>query len=158
MEQNHKLALAKGPPLLEPSRYRRLVGRLIYLTITRPELTYSVHILSQFMQTPLQDHWDVVIWVLRYLKSSPSQGIILPWHNYLHLVGYCDSDWASCPITRKSISCYLMKLDIAQISWKTKKQATVSRSLSEVEYRAMAHATSEILWLHNLLVTLQAPC
>lgn len=56
MEQNHKLALAKGPPLLEPSRYRRLVGWLIYLTITRPELTYLIHILSQFMQTPLQDH------------------------------------------------------------------------------------------------------
>lgn len=61
MEHNHKLALAKGPRLLEPSRYMRLVGCLIYLTITRPELTYSVHILSQFMQSPLQDHWDVVI-------------------------------------------------------------------------------------------------
>lgn len=58
MEQNHKLSLAKGPPLLELSRYMRLVGCLIYLTITRPKLTYSVHILSQFMQTSLQYHWD----------------------------------------------------------------------------------------------------
>lgn len=78
MEQKHKLFFAKEPPLLEPSRYRRLVERLIYLTITMSELTCSVHIITQFMQTPIQGHWDAAMRVLRYLKSSPGQGIILP--------------------------------------------------------------------------------
>ncbi|GAU27524.1 hypothetical protein TSUD_147180 [Trifolium subterraneum] len=121
MEQNHRLALATGPPFSDPSRYRRLVGRLIYLTITRPEITYSVHILSQFMQEPLQAHWEAAMRVLRYLKSSPGQGIILPKENNLELVGFCDSDWAACPLTRRSISGYLMKLGEAPVSWKTKK-------------------------------------
>lgn len=121
MEQYHKLVLAKGPSLLEASRYMRLVGRLIYLTITRLELTYSIHILSQFMQTPLQDHWDAATRVLRYLKFSPGQRIILPPYTNLQLVGYYDSDWASCPITRNSISGYLMKLGSAPISWKINK-------------------------------------
>lgn len=126
MEQNHRLALAEDSPYSDPSQYRRLVGRLIYLTITRPEITYSVHILSQFMQAPKQEHWNAAMRVLRYLKSSPGQGIILPKDNDLHLVGYCDSDWASCPLTRRSVSGYLMKLRSAPISWKTKKQTIVS--------------------------------
>lgn len=83
MEANHKLALANGPPYSDPLKYRRRIARLIYLTITRSELTYSVHVLSQFMQTPLQDHWDEAMRVLRYLKYSPGQGIVLPKNNDL---------------------------------------------------------------------------
>lgn len=155
MEQNQKLALDTGQLFSNPPRYRRLVGRLIYLTITRPEITYSVHILSQFMQAPRQAHWDAAMHVLRYLKSSPGQGIILPKDNDLQLVGYCDSDWASCPLTRRSTTGYLMKLGSAPISWKTKKQTTVSKSSSEAEYRAMNQAVSEIIWLRSLLSSLQ---
>lgn len=75
MEQQHRLSSEKGEPLADPNQYRRLVGRLIYLTITRPELCYSVHILSQFMQEPLQPHWDAAIRVLRNIKRNPGQGI-----------------------------------------------------------------------------------
>jgi len=137
MEHNQKVVLDKGPTCSDPSRYRRLIGRLIYLTITRPEITYSVHILSQFMQSPQQTHWDAAMRVLRYLKSSPGQGIILPKENDLQLVAYCDSDWVSCPLTRRSTSGYLMKLGSAPVYWKTKKQSTVSNSSSEAEHRAM---------------------
>lgn len=158
LEQNHKLALDPRPLYSDPSRYRSLVGRLIYLTITRPEITYSVHILSQFMQAPRQGHWDAIILVLKYLKFSPGQGIVLPKDNNLELTAYCDSDWASCPLTRKSVTGYLMKLGSAPISWKTKRQTTVSRSSSEAEYRALAHATSEVLWLRSLLKHLQVTC
>lgn len=154
-EQNQKLELDSSELYSDPSQYRRLVGRLIYLTITRPDLTFYIHILSQFMQAPRQGHWEAAIRVLRYLKSSPGKGIILPKANDLKLTAYCDSDYASCPLTRRSVSGYLMKLGTAPISWKTKKQTTVSRSSSEAEYRAMAHATSEILWLRNLLEHLQ---
>lgn len=110
------------------------------------------------MQAPRQGHWDAALRVLRYLKSSPGQGIVLPKDNDLQLTAYCDSDWASCPLTRRSITGYLMKLGTAPISWKTKKQTTVSRSSSEAEYRAMAYATSEIIWLRSLLKCLQVNC
>lgn len=158
LEQNHKLALGQQELYSNLSQYRRLVGRLIYLTITRLEFTYSVHVLSQFMQAPRQGHWNAAMKVLRYLKSSPGQGIILPKDNNLKLTAYCDLDWAACPLTRRSISGYLMKLGTTPISWKTKKQVTVSRSSSEAEYRALAHATSEVLWLQNLLKCLQVEC
>lgn len=159
MEQNHKLALDDSPPHSKPSQYRRLVGRVIYLTMTRPEITYSVHILSQFiMQEPRQGHWDAAMRLLRYLKSSPGQGILLPRDNNLKLVAYSDSDWASCPITRKFVTGYLTKLGTTPISWKTKKQTTVSRSSNEAEYRAMVHATSEVIWLRGLLKCLGVQC
>ena len=99
MEVNHKLTSAKGPVLKRPEEYRRLVGRLIYLSITRPELSYIVHILSQFMQTPLLPHWEAALRVVRYLKGCPAQGILLPSNNDITLTAYCDSDWGACPIS-----------------------------------------------------------
>ncbi|XP_021748580.1 uncharacterized protein LOC110714381 [Chenopodium quinoa] len=77
MEQNHRLAHAKGPLLTDLGAYRRLVGRLVYLGVTRPDLTYSVHVLSQFMKAPQQEHWDAALRVVRYLKCTPSQGLLL---------------------------------------------------------------------------------
>lgn len=73
MEQRHRLSEEAGKPLTDPLQYRRLVGRLLYLTITRPYITYVVHILSQFMQSPKQDHWIHAIKVLQYLKSNPAK-------------------------------------------------------------------------------------
>lgn len=76
-DQHHKLALAAGTLLEDPEPYRRLVGRLIYLSVTRPDLAYSVHILSQFMQEPRIEHWEAALRVVRYLKKNPGQGILL---------------------------------------------------------------------------------
>ncbi|KAI4331677.1 hypothetical protein MLD38_029838 [Melastoma candidum] len=153
IEQCHQPQVSSSPLLADPVRYRRLVGRLIYLTITRPELSYSFHVLAQFMQAPRQDHWDAAIRVLRYLKSSPGQGLLLEPQS-LDLAAYCDSDWASCPITRRSVTGYFITLCGCPVSWKTKKQNTVSRSSAEAEYRSMAAAVSEILWLRGLLASL----
>ncbi|XP_020272445.1 uncharacterized protein LOC109847624 [Asparagus officinalis] len=154
IEENHHLALSLEPIFSEPTRYRRLVGKLIYLTLTRPELNYSVHILAQFMQNPSQAHWDAVMRVLRYLKGNPGQGIYLRANASMTLEAYCDADWASCPISRRSLTAYFVFLGGSPISWKTKKQDTVSRSSAEAEYRAMASATSEIIWLKGLLRSL----
>ena len=116
MEQHLKLSATDGTPLDDPSVYRRLIGRLIYLTITRPDITYSVHILSQFMHKPLQPHYLAALRLLRYLKGTPGQGILLPSTGSLHLTGYCDSDWASCPMTRRSTSGYCTMLGSSPIS------------------------------------------
>jgi len=154
MEENHKLALAQGPLLPDPTRYRRLIGRLIYLTITRPDLTYAVHILSQFMQAPREDHIEAARRVLRYLKGTAGQGILLRAATDLHLVGFCDSDWRACPLSRKSLTGYFITLGGSPVSWRSKKQATVSRSSAEAEYRAMAFATSELIWIRSFLASL----
>ncbi|KAJ1704540.1 hypothetical protein LUZ63_004319 [Rhynchospora breviuscula] len=154
LEQNHKLAESIGEKVKDPERYRRLVGRLIYLTITRPELSYSVHTLAQFMHEPLEAHYDAALRVIRYLKGNPGQGVLLRADSKLQLNGYCDSDWASCPTTRRSLTGYFVLLGGSPVSWKTKKQPTVSRSSAEAEYRSMANATCELLWLKSFLKSL----
>ena len=151
MEQNHKLLSDNGPFHKNPARFRRYVGRLVYLTITRPELSYAVHVLSQVMHKPREAHWDAVVRVLKYLKGSPGQGIMLKAVSDLHIRAFCDADWASCPLSRRSLSSYIVLLGDSPVSWKTKKQDTVSHSSAEAEYRAMAAALRELKWLKRLL-------
>lgn len=85
IEQNHHLAKSNSPLMTSADKYRWLVGRLIYLTITRPELSYCVHVLAQFMQKPRADHWKAALRVVRYLKVNPGQGIFLDARSDLRL-------------------------------------------------------------------------
>ena len=101
---------------MDPESYRRLVSRLIYLTITRPDLAYCVHILSQFMQEPRLEHWEATLRVVSYLKGTPGQGILLRAYSDLTLQGWCDSDWAACPVTRRSLISWLVFLGQSPIS------------------------------------------
>lgn len=132
---------------VDAGQYRQLVGRLLYLQATRPDITYAVNILSQFVADPRCNHMEVANSVLRYLKGTPGQGILLPRVGEPVLTAFCDSDWLGCPFTRSSRTGYLLMLGGAPISWKTKKQSVVSRSFAEAEYRAMASTVSEILWV-----------
>nr|AWW15216.1 putative polyprotein [Leavenworthia alabamica] len=154
LEQNHKLAVSESALLSDPLPYRRLLGRLIYLGVTRPDLAFSVHVLAQFMQRPRLDHWFAALRVVRYLKSDPGQGILLQSTSNFQITGWCDSDWGSCPITRRSVTGYFVQFGDSPISWKTKKQKTVSRSSAEAEYRAIAALVQELIWLKRMLLTL----
>lgn len=154
IEQNHQLGKSKALLLLNPHKYRRLVGRLIYLSATRPDLAYAIHTLSQFMQSPTQEHWDAGLRVVKYLKGSPGAGVFLKADSSLQLMAWCDSDWAGCPLTRRSLSGWLVQLGDSPISWRSKKQDVVSRSSAEAEYRAMVEALCELKWIKNVLFTM----
>ncbi|CAM8929397.1 unnamed protein product [Rhodiola kirilowii] len=151
----HQPSLSDAPPLDDPMEYRKLVGKLIYLTITRPDLAHAVHILSQFMNTPTAAHLKATHRLLRYIKNAPAQGFFFSASSQLNLFVYYDVDWVACPITRRSVTGFCTLLRKSLISWKTKKQAIVSRSSAESEYRAMSAASSEILWLIRLFADMK---
>ncbi|XP_019172663.1 PREDICTED: uncharacterized protein LOC109168063 [Ipomoea nil] len=144
-----------GLPLLDPNSYRRLIGRLIYLTATRPDITFAVHHLSQFVSSPTDKHMTVAYRILRYIKGSPGQGLSYPANNKLKLQSFSDSDWASCSESSKSVTGLCAFLGSSLISWHSKKEAIVSKSSSEAEYRALAMTTCELQWLNSLLQDLQ---
>nr|KYP62218.1 hypothetical protein KK1_016743 [Cajanus cajan] len=154
MEQNIKLS-DEGELLKDPSIYRRFVGRLINLTITRPDITYAVHVLSRFMHAPCKSHLKAAMHVLRYLKNNPGQGLFFPSQNDLSLRAFCDSDWGGCPVSRKSTTGYCVFLGSSLISWRTKRQKTISLSSAEAEYRALAGTCCELTWLRSLLKDLR---
>ncbi|RVW65310.1 Retrovirus-related Pol polyprotein from transposon RE1 [Vitis vinifera] len=140
-----------GEPLGDPGRYRRLVGKLNYLTITRPDISFPVSVVSQFLQSPCDSHWDAVIRIPRYIKSTPGQGVLYENRGHTQVVGYTYADWAGSPTDRRSTSRYCVFIGGNLISWKSKKQDVVVRSSVEAEYRAMALATCELIWLRHLL-------
>ncbi|XP_019418429.1 PREDICTED: uncharacterized protein LOC109329216 [Lupinus angustifolius] len=139
----------------DPSAYRRLIGRLIYPTNTRSNISFAIQQLAQFMASPTHTHHTASLRVLRYLKGSPGLGLFFPTKSYVQVKAYSDSDWASCPDTRRSISGYCIYLGDSLISWKSKTQKIVSRSSCEVEYRAMVVATCVITWITYILEDLQ---
>ncbi|XP_021621510.1 uncharacterized mitochondrial protein AtMg00810-like [Manihot esculenta] len=151
------LSLDIGDILPDPHLYRRLIGRLLYVNLTWPDLSYAVQHLSQFMHQPRKPHWEAAMHVLRYLKGTIHQGLCFPVTATMPLTAYCDSDWASCPFSRKSLTRLCIFFSSSLVSWKTKKQPTVSKSSAEAEYRAMASIVCELLWISYILQDLQVP-
>ncbi|KAM1069409.1 hypothetical protein ACFX13_001358 [Malus domestica] len=144
----------EGQSLPNISYYQRLVGKLIYLTITRPDITYAVSIVSQFMHSPTMEHFNLVKRILRYLKGSVGRGIIMKKNANTQITGYCDADWAGNSIDRKSTTGFCTFVGGNLVSWKSKKQTVVARSSAEAEYRAMASTACELIWLKGLLCDL----
>ncbi|CAL1370826.1 unnamed protein product [Linum trigynum] len=145
------LSAEDGVPLDDGDEYRHLLGQLQYLTTTRPDIAFPVQQLSQFQSNPASTHLHALHRVLRYLKGSLGQGLWFSSTSDLTIRGYSDTDWATCPDTRRSVTGYCTFLGISLITWKSKKQTIVSRSSSEAEYRALPQLCCEVQWMKGLM-------
>ncbi|KAL0550151.1 hypothetical protein IC582_014653 [Cucumis melo] len=157
LDPNVHLTPYDGVPLEDVNLYRQLADSLIYLTVTRPDIAYVVHIVSQFMAAPRTIHFTVVLHIIRYVKGTLGHGLQFSSQSSLVLSGYSDADWAGDPTDRHSTTSYCFYLGDSLISWRSKKQSVVSRSSTESEYRALADATAELLWLRWLLADMGVP-
>ena len=125
MEQHLKLFKDEGDLIDDPSQYRRLIGRLMYLTLTIPDICYAVNRLSPFLNKPRQPHMVAALRILQYIKDTPGQGLFFSAKSNFQLKAFCDADWAGCPNTRISLTGYYVFLGENLISWRSKKQSVV---------------------------------
>ncbi|KAK2974430.1 hypothetical protein RJ640_011327 [Escallonia rubra] len=155
IEPNHRLAeFMEGEPT-DKGMYQRLVGKLIYLSHTRPDIAYAVSVVSQFMQNPKDVHLHAVYQILQYLKGSPGRGILFRKGTNMELEAYTDADYAGSLTDRRSTSGYCTFLGGNLVTWRSKKQPIVARSSSEAEFRSMAQGICELLWLKIILKDLK---
>ncbi|XP_037496000.1 secreted RxLR effector protein 161-like [Jatropha curcas] len=132
------LSKTMGTLLSSVNEYRQIVGALQYITLTRPDITFSFNKLAQFMHCATTEHWHACKCLLRYLRQTSSHGLLLQRDSSFVLHCYSDSDWAGCPNDRRSTGGYLIYLGTNLVSWSSKKQPTVARSSTESEYKALA--------------------
>ncbi|KAI3680197.1 hypothetical protein L2E82_50582 [Cichorium intybus] len=152
----HETFTTDGTLFHDATLYRSLVGALQYLTITRPDISYSVNQASQHLHAPTDAHFQSVKRILRYVKGTITFGLTFRQPQTQTILGYSDADWARCLETRRSTYGYSIFLGGNLVSWSAKKQPTVSRSSCESEYRAMANTAAEIVWVTHLLRELHA--
>jgi len=148
------ISLHSGTRLSDPSSYRTVVGSLQYLSLTRPDISFAVNKLSQFMHQPTTAHWDLVKRLLRYLCGTLNEGVIIHRNSPVTLHAYSDADWAGNKDDFSSTSAYIVYLGRNPISWSSKKQTTIARSSTEAEYRSVAATAAELNWVCFLLTDL----
>ncbi|WZZ44848.1 hypothetical protein YC2023_041107 [Brassica napus] len=135
--------------------YRRMVGKLIYLTITRPDICFAVNQVSQHMQVPKVHHWKMVDRILRYLSGSPGQRVWMGCNGSTEVVGSCDADWTGDRVDRRSTTGYCTFIGGNLVTWKSKKQKVISSSSAEAKYRTMLKLTNELVWIKGILKHLE---
>jgi len=132
-------------PFDDPDKYKRLVGKLNYLTVTLPDIAFAVSVVSQFMSSPTIKHWEALAQILCYLKGAPGLGILYSNHDHTRVECFADVDYAGSKIDRRSTTGYCVFVGRKLVSWRSKKKSVVSRSIAESEYRAMSQSTCEIM-------------
>ncbi|KAK1434088.1 hypothetical protein QVD17_11006 [Tagetes erecta] len=168
MSTSNPLSLHDSPAFSDPVKYRQMVGALQYVTLSRPDVSFAVNKVCQFMHAPTENHWSAVKRILRYLLGTSNHGLLIKrasgstlhaftdahWQD---IQAYSDADWAGCPDDRRSTGGFAIYLGSNLISWTARKQRTVSRSSTESEYKALADTVAELTWLQALLRELGIP-
>jgi hypothetical protein len=139
--------------LSDPTPYRSLVGALQYATFTKPDITFAVNRVCQFMHKPSPAHFVAAKRILRYLKGTLDRGLLFQPSPFA-LTAFTDADWAGEPFDRRSTSGIIFFLGNNPITWLTKKQHTVSRSSTEAEYCSLASGAAELAWIRQVLCDL----
>ncbi|KAJ9552883.1 hypothetical protein OSB04_016928 [Centaurea solstitialis] len=141
---------SKGKPV-DVTLYRGMIGSLLYLTASRPDIMYSTCLCARYQAEPKESHLTAVKRIFRYLKGTPNLGLWYSKDSGFDITAYSDSDFAGCKIDRKSTTggCHLLGGKL--VSWTSKKQNSVSTSTAEAEYVAAGICCAQVLWLRNQL-------
>ena len=139
-----KLTRGGEGKIIDPALFRSLIGSLRYHSITRPDIVYSVGLLSKYMEKPKESHWLAAKRILRYIKGTMDFGLLYSYNNDATLYGYSDSDWGGDQVERKSTTRYVF-------TWMSKKLSIVALSTCEDEYVVASSSVCEAIWLKNLL-------
>jgi hypothetical protein len=154
METKLKLLVDTSSELVDATLYRQIIGSLMYLTKTGPDICFVVNTLSQYLVEPRHVHLVVAKHVMRYLKGTLDFGLCYNGDHDFILIGYTDSYWARSVSDRKSTSGCCFSLGSAMTSWKSRKQFSISLSIEEAEYIVACSASCESIWLRKLLTSL----
>jgi len=138
-------------------RYRSVVGALQYLTLTRPDISFAVNKVCQFLSQPTEDHWEAVKRILRYVKGTLDMGLRIRKSRFIGVSIFTDADWACCVDDRRSTGGFAIFVGPNLVSWSSKKQPTVSRSSTEAEYKALANGAAGAIWIDSVLTELGVP-
>jgi hypothetical protein len=138
IDRNHQTCAHSGDPI-DKGAYQRLVGRLIYLCHTRPDISYVVSVVSRYMHDTRSRHMEVIYQILRYLKGTPGKGLRFRKNQHLNLEGYCDVDWASSRGDQRSTSRHCVFVGGNLVSWRSKKHAMVAQCLDLLQKLNIEH-------------------
>ncbi|GJS40319.1 ribonuclease H-like domain-containing protein [Tanacetum coccineum] len=144
-------------PVFDPALYCSLAGALQCLTFIRPDITYSFQKVCLFMYDPCEPHFATLKTILRYVRGTLNYGLQLHASPTTQLTVYSNADREGCSATLRSTSGYCVFLGDNHLSWSSKRQYTISRSIAEAEYCGIANVVAETAWLRNLLLELHSP-
>jgi len=156
LSTSEKLSANESSPLgpSDATNYRSVVGALQYLTLTRPDISYLVNKVCQYLHAPTTLHWAAVKRILRYMKHTTKLGFKICRSSSSLITAFSDADWAGCLDDWRSTGGFAVFLGGNLISWSARKQATVSRSSTEAEYKVVANAIAGVMWIQTLLYEL----
>ncbi|XP_071727808.1 secreted RxLR effector protein 161-like [Rutidosis leptorrhynchoides] len=157
MIPNQKLYMEDEAELVDKGQYQRIVGKLIYLAHTRPDIAHAVGVVSQFMHQPQVHHLEATMRIIQYLKKTPGHGVIFRRNGHLETQIYTDANWAGEKGDRRSTSGFFTIVGGNLVTWRSKKQKVVSLSSAESEIRGIAKGVVEALWIRKLLTEIGFP-
>ena len=152
MDKNKPLLKDEDGVEVDVHLYRSMIGSLMYLTASRPDIMFSVCACARFQVSPKVSHLEVVKRIFRYLKGQPKLGLWYPNNSPFDLIAYSDSDYAGATMDRKSTTGGCQYLGHRLISWQCKKQTVVANSTTEAEYVAASSCCGQVLWIQNQLL------